>query len=416
MPREVIVKEDILRWGIRFSKAALAVESDYRARSYYIFSYDRTALGDMKQDESNKAPDEIKIAGGPWGLRTTIISTRIYNRSPWEVDLVDGRLVLRADGEVVADVQYPTRPSYYGLGFEDGQQYAELVPVIGWGTRVFSTLQRACGFWGDQEECRFCDINANMRALRRQGRSYTPRKDPARVATVLKEIFDNKPADEPDKTMLLFSGGTNLKHRGRTIIDEEFYPEFVWTAKAVIGDRVPIILQTVARDQATLRRFKEAGVTCHHANVEVWDKHLFQWLSPGKDNWIGRDEWIRRTVDSVEVFGVGNVTPSLVAGVEMARPHGFERWEDAVTSTTEGLDYLMARGVIPRLPQWCIEPLSDLAAANADRILPLEYFVNICRNWYAIWKKYNLPKICGQPKMGPGQSLFQNGAFLDMAG
>jgi hypothetical protein len=416
MPREVIVKEDLLRWGVRFSEAALAVGREYRERSYYIFSYDRTALGEMKKDESNKAPDEVKIAGGTWKLRTTIVSTRVYDKSPWEIDVVDERLALRADGEVVAEVQYPSRPSYYGLSFEDGQQYAELVPVIGWGTRVFSTLQRACGFWGDKEECRFCDINANMRALRRQGRSYTPRKDPQRVATVLRKIFDDKPAGEPDKTMLLLSGGTNLKRHSRTITDEDFYLEFVRAAKEAIGDRAPIVLQTVARDQATLRRFKQAGVTCHHANVEVWDKNLFEWLSPGKNNWIGRDEWLRRTVDSVEVFGAGNVTPSLVAGVEMARPHGFERWQDAVASTTEGLEFLMSHGVVPRLPQWCIEPLSDLAADNADRIIPLEYFVNVCRNWYEIWTKYKLPRICGQPMMGPGESLFQNGAFLDMAG
>lgn len=414
MPREVIVKEDILRWGVRFSEAALAWGAEYRARSYFIFSYDRTNLDEMKKGESTKAPDEVKISGGPWGLRTTLVSTRIHYHSPWEIDVQDGNLVLRGDGEVVAQVEYPGKPWYYGMAFDDGQLYAELVPVVGWGTRPFSTVQRACGFWGDQEECTFCDINANLRALRRQGRNYTPRKKPERVAAVLKRMFDEKPADEPDMTCVYLSGGTNLDRANDKIVDEGFYIDMVRAVKDAVGDRAPIILQTVAREREALQKFKDAGVDCHHANFEVWDKELFAKFSPGKERWIGRDEWIRRTVDSVEVFGVGNVTPGFVAGVEMSRPDGFERWEDAVASTTEGMDYLMARGVIPRAPQWCIEPLSGLAKANSDRILPLEYFVNICRNWYEIWMKYDLPMVCGYPDMGPGRSLYQNGGFMDM--
>lgn len=414
VPREVLVKEDLLRWGVRFSEAALAVAREYRARSYFIFSYDRTGLGEMKRDESTKAPDEVKVAGGPWALRPTLVSTRIHYASPWEVDVADGRLVLSADGAIVGDVEYPSRPAYYGLAFEDGQLYAELVPVVGWGTRPFSTLLRACMFWGDKEECRFCDLNANLRALRRQGRNYTPKKAPDRVAAVLRAIFDEKPVGEPDKTCVYLTGGTNLDRTAHTITDEGFYLDFVRAAKDAVGDRAPIILQTVARDRATLRRFKEAGVTCYQPNVEVWDARLFAWLAPGKHRWIGRDEWIRRTVEAVEVFGPGNVCPGLVAGVEMARPHGFPRWEDAVASTTEGLDSLMARGVTPRIPQWCIEPLTDLAGDNRDRTLPLDYFASLNRNWYALWKRHDLPKLCGYPATGPGRSLYQNGAFLDM--
>ena len=49
-------------------------------------------------------------------------------------------------------------------------------------------------------------------------------------------------------------------------------------------------------------------------------------IAPGKyryiatDQWSGRDEWIRRLLGQVEVFGVGNVAPGFVAGVEMAQP------------------------------------------------------------------------------------------------
>ena len=44
VPKEVIVKEDALRYGVRFSQAALERASAGRPRSYYIFSYDKTEV------------------------------------------------------------------------------------------------------------------------------------------------------------------------------------------------------------------------------------------------------------------------------------------------------------------------------------------------------------------------------------
>ncbi len=212
---------------MRFSQAALAIGSEYRARSYFIFSYDRTSLDEMDKGEALKAPDEVKIEGGPWGLRSTLVSARIHYASPWEIDVEDGELVLRADGGTVARVSYPGKPWYYGMAFEDGQLYAELVPVVGWSARMFSTVQRACGFWGDKEECHFCDINANLRALRRQGHNYTPSKDPARVAAVIKNMLDKRPAEEPEIDCIILSGGTNLDRANNRIIDKGFYVDVV---------------------------------------------------------------------------------------------------------------------------------------------------------------------------------------------
>lgn len=77
---------------------------------------------------------------------------------------------------------------------------------------------------------------------------------------------------------------------------------------------------------------------------------------------MGRDEWIRRTVEVVKVLGVGNVSPNFVAGIEMAYspdfPYGFRRVKDAVKSTAEGIEYLVLRDVTPKFDTWGLEPRS----------------------------------------------------------
>ena len=36
-------------------------------------------------------------------------------------------------------------------------------------------------------------------------------------------------------------------------------------------------LQTNGQDKETMKRYRAAGVDCHHSNMEVWDKQLSNW-------------------------------------------------------------------------------------------------------------------------------------------
>ncbi len=78
-----------------------------------------------------------------------------------------------------------------------------------------------------------------------------------------------------------------------------------------------------ALPKADAQRFKDYGISIYHPNYEVWDKRLFSLISPGKERYVGREEWHRRILDAAEVFEPRHVIPNFVAGVEMARPFGF---------------------------------------------------------------------------------------------
>jgi hypothetical protein len=139
---------------------------------------------------------------------------------------------------------------------------------------------------------------------------------------------------------------------------------------------------------------------------------LFETICPGKARWIGRDVWIRRILDAAKVFGAPNVIPNFVAGVEMARPHGFTTVEEALRSTGEGLDYFMSHGVAPRFTTWCPEPLSTLGRDQGPA--PLEYHVGLLRVWRDTHRKHGLPVPPGYGAPGPGNAVFSVSAFMDV--
>jgi hypothetical protein len=99
-----------------------------------------------------------------------------------------------------------------------------------------------------------------------------------------------------------------------------------------------------------------------------------------------------------------------VAGVERRQPYGFTDVDEAVASTSEGLDDLMSRGVVPRLNDW----ITRLPSALVDNQQPrLDYFGKIGRAWYQLCRKHQLPPPRAHP-MGTGKFTHHVSAILDM--
>ncbi len=210
--------------------------------------------------------------------------------------------------------------------------------------------------------------------------------------------------------MFLLSGGTVTRSvQGKD--DTEFYLEYVRAIRERIGHRALCILQTAAKTKKDCQRMKEAGVDIHHANMELWDKRLFRTLCPGKDGFVGYNEWVKRLVDSVEVFGPGNVCPNFVCGVEMAQPYGFKEVDAAVESTLSGYDFLMQHGVVPRITPWLVEPLSALAGQPPP---PLDYHIKIIKGWHELITKYRLYYPHGLGPFGVGRAIIPTSAYFDL--
>lgn len=412
LPQEAIFKEDMLRRGIAFSEAALRVAAHFKLKSYFIFSFDLRPLEELEKSENLRAPEEIALEGGPLGFRRTIVSVRINPASPYEVVVAPDRddlLRLECDGEVLCEVSLQEAPPHYGNTLSSGKPLTEMAPTIEWGYLVYLTVYRKCQYFGFHEECRFCDINENFRQQKAAGRPYNTVKEVDEILEAL-EILNELDVEKRTGAYTITGGSVTRKLRGKD--EAGFYLQYA----EAIEKRFPrrwvskVVMQALPADD--LRRFHDAGVQIYHPNYEVWDPRLFAEICPGKEAYIGRDEWMRRIVDAGEIFGPSRVIPNFVAGVETAPPHGFETVEEALRSTGEGLDHFMSRGITPRFTTWCPEPLSVMGKDHGPA--PLEYHAGLLRLWRDTLERHGLPAPPGYGDPGIGRAVFSVSAFMDV--
>ena len=411
IPIEAILKADLLRLGIAFSEEALQICAEAKPKSYFIFSFDRVAQKELSPMERTVVPEEIALVDGPFRFKRTIVSVRVNPRSPYRVDRSGPKsLALSWRGEWLSDLLLPAFPDYYASPLSNGKPVTDIAPTIEWGYLIYITAFRLCQYWGAEEECQFCDINNNYRQQKAEGRSYTGIKSPDEVLEALQLIHEK----DSEKTSHAYTvTGGSVTTRLNEMTEAEFYAQYAraieqkfpgrWIGKAVV--------QALPEDEVKI--LKEAGYQIYHPNYEVWDKRLFSVLCPGKERYIGRDEWNRRIIASAKIFGPENVIPNFVAGIEMSQPHGFKTVDEAVTSTAEGLDFFMSHGICPRFTIWCVEPGTVLSETNSEPP-PLEYFVRLLQVYRDTFRKYRLPIPPGYGEAGLGKAVFSVSPFMDI--
>jgi hypothetical protein len=412
VPREAILKEDLLRTGIAFAPAALTENEsgEVKPKSYFIFSFDHRPLKELGEAALRRPPEEVSLTGGPFGLRRTIVSVRVNPSSPYRIAPdAEGELHLLLDDVPFADVELPPMPEYYRHRLANGKSVMEIAPTIQWGYLIYLTVLRLCQYFGAKEECQFCDINHNWRQHKQVGRPYTGVKPVEEVIEAL-GIIDRYDAAGSSHAYTLTGGSVTSEVEG--LKEAEFYGRYARAIEEAFPGRWvgKVVAQALPRDEA--RIFKEYGIQIYHPNYEVWDERIFKLVSPGKERYVGRKEWHRRILDAREIFGPRNVIPNFVAGVELAQPHGFTTIDEAISSTAEGLDYFMSRGVTPRFTTWCPEPTTPLGRANPEGA-PLEYHVRLLEVYRETLEKYGHRPPPGYGPPGPGRAVFSVSSFMD---
>jgi hypothetical protein len=413
VPPEAVLKEDLLRTGISFAGPALSENLDgaVKPKSYFIFSFDQQPLAELGEAATRRPPEEIALSGGPYELRRTIVSVRVNPSSPYLVDVDDdGRLRLALEGRSLADVTLPPMPEYYRHTLANGKTVMETAPTIQWGYLIYLTVLRLCQYFGAKEECGFCDINHNWRQHKRAGRPYTGVKPVADVLEAL-TIIDEFDTAKASKAYTLTGGSITSRVDG--LEEADFYGRYAEAIEQRFPGRWIGKVVTQALPRPAVERYRAYGITIYHPNYEVWDARLFRLICPGKERYVGREEWHRRILDAAEVFGTRHVIPNFVAGIEMARPYGFETVDAAIASTVEGLDWFMSRGVTPRFTTWCPEPTTPLGRANPEGA-PLEYHVRLLGAYREALERHSLRAPPGYGTPGAGNAVFSVSSFMDV--
>jgi biotin synthase-related radical SAM superfamily protein len=135
------------------------------------------------------------------------------------------------------------------------------------------------------------------------------------------------------------------------------------------------------------RLYDETGITSITMDIEVLNEKLFNIICPGKAKWVGYQEWKRRLIDAVEIFGPSRVNTGIVSGVELVPPSGFRSEDEALEAVLNEADELAAQGVSTVNMVWV--PRSGSPYGN-EKNASLEYYVRLASGLQTIRRKYNL--------------------------
>ena len=187
---------------------------------------------------------------------------------------------------------------------------------------------------------------------------------------------------------IYLSGGTDFSGEPPFSNEIDRYIRIFSAISRGFSRRFSSQLMAPAYKKEDLKRiYRETLIDSYCPNIEVWDKGLFQTLCPGKAKWIGHDEWIKRTVEAVEVFGTGKVFTQVVAGAELASPHGFSSIEEALESNFEACEFYAKNGVIFLSTIWRPHRAAKL---GYQPMPPLDYYIRLAKGLHEIRRQYGL--------------------------
>lgn len=313
--------------------------------------------------------------------------TKHTYREPYVIDVVDDKLYLFDLGEQLEEVTFWEKPDFWDKKTSNGTPMKKIATAR--PQRITIDVGDDCHFWDKPGNgCKYCSWHANAlskgktnactrneiyyqdvyetfkEALKQKGRFSQLHVVSGSVLTG-EELFD----DEVEHYIKV------LKAANRAV-DEEKYPKF------------PIKMVASAFSKKQLERlYKETPQTTYTTDLEVLNEELFNWICPGKAEYVTYQGWKQRLIDAVEVFGRGNVDCGLVGGVELAQPNGFKTEDKAIEAILAEADDIASKGATFAECVWQTSPGSIFFN---QKVPSLEYFVRLADGLAEARRRYGL--------------------------
>lgn len=369
----VILKIDVQRRGIHYTENALNAvdESLHQLRSPYIFG--------SRDEKLTGVPESLLFRDGT----SIIVDPTPVEQNPYFVDVVDGQLVLTDQDEILEKVEFWPKPDFYNRKTSSGILMSHIVSARPQRLNVFQS--GFCHFWANGKGCRYCDIVSHFKQQRAE-LGIPAKLDPRDVSETIREALK-----QPGRfTGVCLTSGSDT--RGSEPFDQEvdYYIEIL----QAIGENFTTkkfpsqLIATAFTEKQLTRLYEETGLISYTADLEVLNEELFNWICPGKAEWIGYREWQNRLINAVDIFGRGYVSTGIVGGVETAKPKGFASEEDALHSTLDEAEYLMSHGVNVVYIVWVPRPGSFFKDQKSPS---LHYFIRLAKGLHELRVKYGLP-------------------------
>lgn len=364
----VILKTDIQRRTVTYTATALAaVDPSVHQVEYVGYNLDKK---DIVIPCSLLLRDGTTVMAGPFPTAQT----------PYVVDFIDGKFILTDGGVPVDEIFLWDKPDYYDKKTHSGIPMWQIISAR--PQRLDINPYNFCHFWDNGRGCKFCAIAANYHKHKNEkALSLSPQDIADTVREALKQPgrFAN----------ILLTGGSITA--GKKSFDNEVdnYIEVLQAIGEIFKTkRFPSQLIATAFDEEQLARLHEnTGLMSYTSDIEVLNEEKFNWICPGKAEWLGYSEWRRRIFAAVDIFGRGYVNSGIVGGVELATPNGFGSEEEALKVTLEEAENFAEHGVSVVNCVWNTLPGSVF---QKQEVPSLEYYVRLAKGLQGLREQYGL--------------------------
>jgi radical SAM protein (TIGR04043 family) len=250
----------------------------------------------------------------------------VYNSvsqaSPYILDADDRGEVTVADRQAgtLSAVDVTNEPAFYRYSTADGIPYRSIALMHGRDVLATTLLQTCIRFRDRTDSCQFCAIEQSLEDSR-----TLVRKTPEQVA----EVAEAAVRLDGVKQLVMTTGTPNSDDRGARLMAE---------TAAAVRRRVNIPIQAQCEppeDPIWYVRMKLAGVDSLGMHLEVVEPEVRRRILPGKSE-ISVDQYYRAFEEAVAVFGRGQVSTYLLAGLG-----------DSAESLIHCSEKLIALGVYP---------------------------------------------------------------------
>jgi hypothetical protein len=326
--------------GIRYS-SALAEAATHSLPNYYPYRFKK---GEPDPTGTGKAQIPYLMITGD----DTLIRVMGNGESVWSVEgSRESGYQLRNDEDGQSkSISFQPQLSWLSQSTSDGFPMAQ-AGVSTHGDMLVINVAPGCEYFlqkhdGKSMRCTFCSYGAPDDRTAHLGQVAGQLEIPPITLQRMGEAMTAVMAETEIRHIYLV-GGSLADPR----LEGERFLQLARAVKDSNPDHIPVCLGSAALPQDVLQQFydeKLVDAVCF--NLEIWSEKLFSQVCPGKNRYVGYDDWIAALENAVSLWGRGRVYSAMVAGVELEPEYGMD-WEDAANLAIDGAEDLCSRGIIP---------------------------------------------------------------------
>lgn len=318
--RELELKNNLTVEGVRFEPKifeAVLNKDGTVAASHNCMDF---SLDDV-------AKEQVIIPGGFRLEHGVGVQLNKNTDSPYYIEVENDRFFVKRDGERLSEIKITKSADFLNQTTSDGVSMRTIAQAGNgdYGDKqLIIAYSNECALKDKGLDCLFCNINATKNRFAEKENIQW--KTPKQIAETVKAAYSQ------GYNHLTITGGYIPERR-----ELEYYLDAAEEIKEALGQETFNGTACIGapQDLSVLEKYKEAGFSSVGINLEVWNRHFFEAICPGKSQLAGGyDKW-REAIDyAVEIFGKGNVRSNFVPGLEPKE------------SLLEGIETLAAKGVV----------------------------------------------------------------------